>query len=176
MSILVSGIQPSGQSHFGNYLGALRQWMESQNKYQSYFFLADLHAITVPYNSADLKRDTFDLIATLLALGLDADKAVIFRQSDISAHSEMMWLLATQVSLGELYRMTQFKDKSQKGEADSSSLGLLSYPVLMAGDVFLFNANVVPVGEDQVQHLEYARTVARIMNSRFNLKLVEPKP
>lgn len=176
MDILVSGIKPSGKLHFGNYLGALRQWLDLQNKYQNYFFLADLHAITVPYEPADLKRDTFDLIATLLALGLDANKAIIFRQSDVPAHSEMMWLLATQASLGELYRMTQFKDKSAKGEADSSSLGLLSYPVLMAGDVLLYNANVVPVGEDQVQHLEYARTIARIMNSRFNLKLVEPKP
>ncbi len=176
MTTLVSGIQPSGKLHLGNYLGALQQWLDLQNKYNCYFFLADLHAITVPYEADNLRHDTFELAAQYLALGLDPEKAVIFRQSDISAHSELQWLFSTQASLGELYRMTQFKDKSVKGEAEASSLGLLAYPVLMAGDILLYGAEVVPVGEDQVQHLEFARTMARIMNSRFSLKLVEPKP
>lgn len=174
--IVISGIQPSGRLHIGNYLGALKNHVELQNsgKYQCYFFIADLHAITAPQNPKELTANTIDLAANYLAAGISPTKSVIFQQSQIPAHAELAWILNTISPIGELERMTQFKDKSAKGAANMN-MGLFDYPVLQAGDIFLYNAEFIPVGEDQLQHLELARTLARKFNSRFGKTFREPK-
>src|SRR3989344_1123901 len=173
--ILISGIQPTGPLHLGNYLGALKHFVELQNSgtYSCFFFIADLHALTEPEAAKALRKNTLDLMATYLAAGLNPKKSVLFVQSAVPAHSELAWIFETLTPLGELYRMTQFKDKSE-GEK-SVDAGLLAYPCLMAADIALYNAAYVPVGNDQLQHLELSRTIVRRFNARFGKTFVEPK-
>jgi tryptophanyl-tRNA synthetase len=173
--VLVSGTKPSGRLHLGNYLGALKNFVDLQNskEYQCYFFLADLHAITEPQNPKELKANILNLTADYIAAGLDPKRSVIFLQSLIPAHSELAWVLNTITPMGELRRMTQFKEKS--GTQENENVGLFDYPVLMAGDVFLYDANIIPVGDDQLQHLELARSLARKFNARFGKTFMEPK-
>src|SRR3989344_7463910 len=172
--VFVSGIRATGRLHIGNYLGALKQFVEIQNsgKYRCYFFIADYHALTTEHE--DLKNKILDVTASYLAAGLDQKKSIIFLQSDISEHTELAWILSTVASFGELGRMTQFKEKSE-GQKDNINLGLFGYPVLMAADVLLYDATTVPVGDDQVQHMELARTLARKFNSKFGKVFTEPK-
>ena len=171
-----SGIQPSGNLHVGNYLGALKNWVAMQDEYENYFCIVDLHALTVPQDPKVLRRKVREVAAIYLAAGLDPEKCVIFRQSRVSEHAELSWLLNCVARVGELSRMTQFKDKAQKGEADSASAGLYDYPVLMAADILLYNAHLVPVGEDQRQHLELTRTLARRFNHLYGETFVVPEP
>ena len=175
--ILVSGIQPTGKLHIGNYLGALKNFVELQNSgdYQCYFFIADLHSMTEPYEPSEKQRQILNLTADFLAAGINPKKSIIFLQSLISAHSELAWILDTITPMGELERMTQFKDKSARQEANVNA-GLFAYPVLMAADILLYGTRVVPVGDDQLQHLELTRTVARKFNTRFGgTTFMEPK-
>jgi len=175
MNILVSGIQPTGQLHLGNYLGAIKNWLELQKKYQCFFFIADLHALTTKISAAELKKQTFEIIVDLLALGLDPKKAVIFRQSDIIGHAELTWIFNCLIPVAELNRMTQFKDKS-KMQPDNINAGLLTYPVLQAADILLYKGEVVPVGEDQLQHLELSCKLARKFNHRYGQFFAEIQP
>lgn len=161
---ILSGIQPSGDLTIGNYLGALRQWVVEQEVYDCYFCVVNLHAITTYQEPAALREKTREVAALYLASGIDPDKATIFVQSHVTAHSELAWLLTCSTPIGWLYRMTQFKDKSVKQEQESISAGLLNYPILMAADILLYQANAVPVGDDQRQHLEFTRDLAQ----RFN--------
>jgi len=162
-----SGIQPSGELHIGNYLGAVQNWVRLQTEYDCLFCVVDLHAITQPYEPAELSQRTLDMARSLFAAGLDPDQCIVFVQSHVAEHSELNWLLNAHgvAPLGELERQTQFKDKSQRQE--SVSAGLLNYPVLQAADVLLYKASLVPVGEDQVQHLELMRELARRWNARY---------
>jgi tryptophanyl-tRNA synthetase len=171
-----SGIQPSGTSHLGTYLGALRNWVSLQNDYESYFCIVDLHAITVPQDPKVLRANVREMAAIFLAVGLAPERAVIFRQSRVSEHTELGWLLNCIARVGELSRMTQFKDKAQRGGAESASVGLYDYPVLQAADILLYNAHLVPVGEDQRQHLELSRTLARRFNGLYGETFVVPEP
>ena len=166
MSRIFSGIQPSGALHIGNYLGAVKNWVELQHKYESFFCIVDYHAITLPYEPADLRARTADMALSLLAAGLDPAKCKLFIQSRVPEHTELAWIFNTITPLGELERQTQFKDKSSR-EA-SVPAGILNYPVLQAADILLYHADLVPVGEDQVQHLELSREVARKWNARFD--------
>jgi len=174
--ILISGIQPSGRLHLGNYLGGLKNFVELQNsnRYQCYFFIADLHSLTENYNPQKKQDQIFNLMADYLAIGLDPKKSVIFLQSQVPAHSELAWILNTITPIGELQRMTQFKNKSEKQE-ENINVGLFDYPVLMAADILLYDAQYVPVGDDQLQHLELTRTLVRKFNSRFGETFIEPK-
>ncbi len=160
-----SGIQPSGELHIGNYLGAVQNWVRLQTQYECLFCVVDLHAITQPYDPGTLASLTFDTAVSLFAAGLDPDKCIVFVQSHVAEHTELNWLLTTVAPLGELERQTQFKDKAQRQEA--VAMGLLAYPVLQAADVLLYKASLVPVGEDQVQHLELMREIARRWNARY---------
>jgi tryptophanyl-tRNA synthetase len=171
-----SGIQPSGTSHLGTYLGALSNWVSLQNDYESYFCIVDLHAITVPQDPKVLRANVREMAAIFLAVGLAPERAVIFRQSRVSEHTELSWLLNCIARVGELSRMTQFKDKAQRGGAESASVGLYDYPVLQAADILLYNAHLVPVGEDQRQHLELSRTLARRFNGLYGETFVVPEP
>jgi len=223
--ILISGVQPSGKLHIGNYLGALKNFVDLQNseKYQCYFFIADLHALTENPDAQDLSKNIYNLIADFLAAGLDPEKSVIFSQGKVSAHNELMWILNTITPMGELGRMTQFKDKAgmsknflkmreainmtdtlfaeklkpglpldttefrkelkhgvdlfhaAEAARESSNVGLFDYPVLMAADILLYDTKVVPVGNDQDQHLEITRTLARKFNSKFGKTFIEPQ-
>lgn len=175
--VLISGIQPSGRLHLGNYLGALKHFVELQNsgKYRTYFFIADLHSMTEEYDPKEKSSQVFDLMADYLAAGLDPKRSVLFVQSDVPRHAELAWVLSTLTPMGELRRMTQFKEKSGE-DAEVSNVGLFTYPVLMAADILLYDAAFVPVGDDQDQHLELARTLARKFNKRFGETFVEPKP
>lgn len=166
MKRVVSGIKPSGDLTLGNYLGAMKRWAENQHKegYENFFFVANLHAITVKQDAEELKKRTFDIVAWLLTVGVDPNKSVIFIQSMIPAHSEICWILNNYVTMGELGKMTQFKDKSSKAGKEGQLVGLFEYPVLMAGDVLIYDADEIPVGMDQVQHVELSRTIA----ARFN--------
>ena len=170
-----SGIQPSGNLHLGNYVGALKHWVAMQDDYENYFCIVDLHAITVPQDPKVLRQKIREVAAIYLASGLDPEKCVIFRQSKVSGHAELCWLLNCVARFGELSRMTQFKDKTQKGGAESASAGLFDYPVLQAADVLLYNAHLVPVGEDQRQHLELMRTLARRFNHLYGETFVVPE-
>src|SRR5690348_12677823 len=175
MSRIFSGIQPSGELHIGNYLGAVKNWVQLQHRYECVFCVVDYHAITGQYEPADLRQRTFDMAVSLLAAGLDPDKCTLFVQSMVPEHTELAWILNTVTPLGELERQTQFKDKSSRQE--SVLAGLFNYPVLQAADVALYHAELVPVGEDQVQHLELAREIARRWNSKFEVDYFrEPKP
>jgi tryptophanyl-tRNA synthetase len=165
MPRIFSGIQPSGELHIGNWLGAVQNWVNLQRSYESLICIVDLHAITAKYDKDTLAQRTRDMAIGLLAAGIDPDQATLFVQSHVPQHSELQWLLNSVTPLGELERMTQFKDKSQKFE--SVPAGLLNYPVLMAADILLYRADLVPVGEDQVQHLELTRQIARKWNAKF---------
>ena len=165
MPRILSGIQPSGELHVGNYLGAVKNWVELQERYESIFFVADYHAITQPYDPALLRRRRREMAASLLAAGIDPAKATLFMQSDVPEHTELTWIFNSVTPLGELERQTQFKDKSQRQE--SVMVGLLTYPVLQAADILLYRADLVPVGEDQVQHLELSRVIARRWNAQY---------
>jgi tryptophanyl-tRNA synthetase len=160
-----SGIQPTGEKHFGNYSGGFRQYVATQELGDGFFCIVDLHSITVEYQPADLRERTLDLAAVLFATGLDPERSTVFLQSHVTAHAEAAWLLASVTSMGELRRMTQFKEKSDLHEFISA--GLFTYPVLMAGDILLYQTDLVPIGDDQRQHLELARDVAERFNSRF---------
>ncbi len=170
---IFSGIQPSGLLHLGNYLGAIKYWIELQNKYSCIFSIVDLHAITVPYNTEKMQERILNTAITYLAAGVDPKKSIIFVQSHLPEHSELAWLLNTVTSLGELKRMTQFKEKAAKQK--NVNAGLFNYPILMAADILLYQTNLVPVGEDQVQHVELTRTIAKRFNNRFGKVFVLPK-
>ena len=168
-----SGIQPSGNPTFGNYSGGFRQYAATQELGESFFCIVDLHAVTVEYDPADLNERTYNLFAMLIATGLDPERSTIFCQSHVTAHAEAAWLLGAVAGYGQLGRMTQFKEKSGKQEFISAAL--FSYPVLMAGDILLYNADRVPIGDDQRQHLELARDIAERFNSRFGQTFVVPE-
>lgn len=165
MGRVFSGIQPSGELHIGNWLGAVVNWVELQQKHECIFCVVDLHAITNRYEASALAERTWEMALGLLASGVDPERATLFVQSHVAEHSELQWLLTTVTPLGELERMTQFKDKAQKFE--SVPAGILAYPVLMAADILLYRADLVPVGDDQTQHLELAREIARKWNAEF---------
>jgi tryptophanyl-tRNA synthetase len=174
---ILSGVQATGKMHIGNYLGALKQFVDIQNegKLQCYFFVADLHALTVPRDPKQLRQDTLEVVAEYIAAGLDPEKSVIFIQNHVLEHAELAWVFNCITPVGELERMTQYKDKG-RAQKDSVNAGLLTYPILMAADILLYKPNFVPVGEDQVQHLELARDVARKFNKQFGKLFPEPKP
>lgn len=175
--ILISGFQPTGKLHLGNYLGVLKNLVELQNsnKYHCYFFVADYHSLTGDFNPKEKSQEVEDLILDFLAAGLSPKKSTIFVQSQISEHLELSWILNTITPFGELKRMTQFKEKAGSQKANIN-IGLFTYPVLMAADILLYDAQFVPVGEDQLQHLEFARTIARKFNHKFGRTFIEPKP
>jgi tryptophanyl-tRNA synthetase len=166
MPRVFSGIQPSGELHIGNYLGAVRNWVEVQRRYESMFCIVDYHAITIPYDPADLRVRTRDLAIGLLAAGIDPDAAILYVQSSVPEHTELAWIFNTVTAVGELERQTQFKDKASRQE--NILAGILNYPILQAADILLYLADTVPVGEDQVQHLELSREIARRWNARFS--------
>lgn len=166
MPRIFSGIQPSGDLHIGNWLGAVRNWVALQERHECFFSIVDLHAITGEHDPATLERRTLDMAIGLLAAGVDPARCIFFVQSHVPEHTELMWLLTAVTPLGELERMTQFKDKSQRME--SIPAGLLCYPILMAADILLYRAEQVPVGDDQIQHLELTRVIARRWNSQFD--------
>ena len=170
---IFSGIQPTGAKHLGNLIGGFRQYAATQEQGEAYFCIVDLHSITVDYDPADLRARTFDLAAMLFATGLDADRSTVFCQSHVTAHAEAAWLLSAVTSYGQLGRMTQFKDKGDRQEFVSA--GLFTYPVLMAGDILLYQTDIVPIGDDQRQHLELARDVAERFNARFGETFVVPR-
>ena len=170
---IFSGIQPTGQKHFGNYSGGFRQYVATQEQGEAFFCIVDLHSITVEYDPADLRERTLDLGAMLFATGLDPERSTVFVQSHVSAHAEAAWMLGSVTSFGELRRMTQFKEKSDRHEFVSA--GLFTYPALMAGDILLYQTEIVPVGDDQRQHIELARNVAERFNSRFGETFTLPK-
>lgn len=175
---ILSGMQPTNQLHLGNYLGALVNWVKLQNEADSecLYCVVDLHAITVPYERDNLTKAVREVTAAYIAAGVDPKKSVIFPQSAVAAHSQLMWLLATMAQMGKLNRMTQFKDKAGKN-AEKAGLGLYAYPVLMAADILVYNATHVPVGEDQKQHLELARDLAATFNTRYDIDhFVQPEP
>lgn len=171
--ILLSGIQPSGTLHIGNYLGAIKQWVEMQKTHHVFVMIADLHAITVPQEPKELHENALRMTKLLIACGIDPEQSVLFMQSHVPAHAELGWILNTITPLGELERMTQYKDKK---ESAGNLAGLLNYPVLMAADVLLYQTAVVPVGEDQLQHLEFTRTLANKFNNRFSETFTIPQP
>jgi tryptophanyl-tRNA synthetase len=169
MKTLFSGVQPSGIPTIGNYIGAYKQFVELQDEYDSYFCIVDQHAITVPQDRLKLRENSRALAAIYLASGLNPDKISLFIQSEVSAHAKAAWMLQCTSYIGELERMTQFKDKARKqNQRDGISVGLLTYPALMAGDILLYNADVVPVGEDQTQHIEFTRNIAERFNTKYN--------
>jgi tryptophanyl-tRNA synthetase len=168
MNRIFSGIQPTGNLHLGNYLGALRNWVALQEGAECLFCIVDLHAITVPQDPAELRAATRDVAATYIAAGIDPERCIVFNQSAVSVHAELGWILGCFTPLGWLNRMTQFKDKAGKNR-DSVGLGLYSYPVLMTADILGYQATHVPVGEDQKQHLELARDIAQAFNSRYGV-------
>ncbi len=171
---IFSGIRPTGEIHLGNYLGALKQWIKLQENNEGIYCIVDLHAITTPYNKKELRKNTLKIAASYLAVGLNPEKSTIFIQSQIKEHSELAWLLGSIVPLGELKRMTQFKDKSKKHPKHINA-GLLNYPILMAADILLYQTDAVPVGEDQKQHVEFARKIARKFNKEFGETFHLPK-
>ncbi len=168
-----SGIQPTGRKHLGNFLGAIRNYVALQDAGESIYCVVDLHAITVPFDPRHLREQVYDTAAILLAAGLDPERCILFRQSDVREHTELCWLLTSVTAYGELSRMTQFKEKSEQHRAFVTA-GLFLYPVLQAADILAYKADVVPVGEDQRQHLELARDVAQRFNSRFGETFVVP--
>jgi tryptophanyl-tRNA synthetase len=173
MTRIFSGIQPTGQKHLGNFIGAISPWVAWQEKGDGIYCIVDLHATTVTYEPEALRSGLYDLAALMIAAGLDPDRCILFRQSDVQEHAELQWLLTSVTAFGELQRMTQFKDKSAK--QDLISVGLFSYPVLMAADVLAYGAQIVPVGDDQRQHVELMRNVAQRFNTRFGEQLVVPE-
>lgn len=173
---VLSGIQPTADSyHLGNYLGAVKQWIDLQNGYDAFYFIPNLHAITVDQDPVELRTRTTSGVAQLLALGIDPEKSTIFVQSQVPQHTELAWVLTCLTGFGEASRMTQFKDKSAKRGTDRTSAGLFMYPMLMAADILLYRPQLVPVGEDQRQHLELTRTLAERFNSRFGETFIVPE-
>ena len=175
MKTVFSGIQPSGELHIGNYLGAIRNWVQLQHQHECIYCVVDYHAITGSYEPDDLRRRTSDMVISLLAAGLDPEKCTLFIQSMVPEHTELQWIFNTVTPLGELERQTQYKDKASRQE--SVLAGLLNYPVLQAADILLYRAEAVPVGEDQLQHLELSREIARRWNAKFGVDYFpEPRP
>jgi tryptophanyl-tRNA synthetase len=172
---IFSGAQPTGELHIGNYLGALKNWVALQDEYDAFYCIVNLHAITVPQDPKTLRQKTLDLARIYLAAGVDPEKSTIFIQSDVSEHAELAWTLNCIARMGELERMTQFKDKS-KGNAERSSVGLFDYPVLMVSDILLYQTDLVPVGQDQKQHLELTRDLAERFNRDFGETFAVPEP
>lgn len=173
--VIFSGIQPSGQLTLGNYLGALKNWVKLQDEFDCYFCVVDLHAITVKQEPKDLRQRTLEVLAIYIAAGIDPNKNTMFIQSHVPTHCEASWLLTCNTYMGELSRMTQYKDKSKK-YGDSIGAGLFTYPVLMAADILLYNADLVPVGQDQKQHLELARDIANRFNNAYSPTFTIPDP
>ncbi|NKS64540.1 tryptophan--tRNA ligase [Rhodococcus hoagii] len=174
---VLSGIQPTADSfHLGNFLGALQQWVPLQDDFDAFYFIPDLHAITVPQDPKELRQRTLRAVAQLLALGIDPERSTLFVQSQVPEHAELAWVLNCITGFGEASRMTQFKDKSAKQGSEHASVGLFTYPVLMAADILLYRPQRVPVGEDQRQHLELARDLAGRFNTRFGKTFVIPEP
>jgi tryptophanyl-tRNA synthetase len=167
-----SGIQPTGEPHIGNYSGGFRQYAATQERGEAYFCIVDLHAVTIAHDPDELREGTLDIAAMLFATGLDPERSTVFVQSHVPAHAEAAWLLSAVTSFGELRRMTQFKEKAE--EQEFVSAGLFGYPVLMAGDILLYQTDIVPIGEDQRQHLELARDIAERFNARFGDTFVVP--
>jgi tryptophanyl-tRNA synthetase len=181
---ILSGIQPTGQIHIGNYLGAIKHWVDFQNNNECIFFISDLHSLTIPYNPLELQKKILQTAIEHLSVGIDPEKSILFVQSQNKEHTELMWLLNTICPVGELLRMTQYKEKSQqfknlhtKNFSVGVNAGLLNYPILMASDILLYQAEAVPVGQDQKQHLELTRTLAQKFNKQFGetFKIPEPK-
>lgn len=171
--VLFSGVKPSGDLQLGNYLGAIRNWvhLQNENEGENYFSIVDLHAITVEQDPEELRRRSLEVAKLFVAAGIDPQKSALFIQSHVSAHSELAWLLNCYTHMGELNKMTQFKDKAE-GQANVS-VGLFNYPVLMAADVLLYNTTKIPVGEDQIQHVELARDIAKRVNNRYAIEIFE---
>ncbi|MCJ1672691.1 MULTISPECIES: tryptophan--tRNA ligase [unclassified Rathayibacter] len=175
--VIFSGMQPSsGSLHLGNYIGALTQWVAMQDDYDAYYCVVDLHAITVPQEPAELRERTRATAAQYIAAGIDPERSTLFIQSHVPAHAELAWILNTVTGFGEASRMTQFKDKSAKQGAEAASVGLFTYPILMAADILLYQTDAVPVGEDQRQHLELTRDLANRFNTRFGATFAMPEP
>jgi tryptophanyl-tRNA synthetase len=170
---IFSGIQPTGRKHLGNYIGAIRQYVEGQDRGEGIYCIVDLHATTVPYDAAELRERLHDTTGILIAAGLDPDRCILFRQSDVKEHTELCWLLSAVTAWGDLNRMHQFKEKSEQ-QRELVSAGLFFYPVLMAADVLAYRATTVPVGDDQRQHIELMRDIAERFNARFGDVLVVP--
>ncbi|MCG7241206.1 MULTISPECIES: tryptophan--tRNA ligase [Corynebacterium] len=177
VSRVLSGIQPTADSyHLGNYLGALKQWIDLQDGYDAFYFIPDLHAITVEQNPEELRNRTIAGAAQLIALGIDPDKSTLFVQSHVPAHTELTWVFQCLTGFGEASRMTQFKDKSAKQGSDRTSVGLFTYPILMAADILLYSPDYVPVGEDQRQHMEMTRNLAERFNNKYGETFKVPEP
>lgn len=173
---MISGIKPTGKLTLGNYIGAIKQFISYQNEYEMFIFIADLHALTLPIDPRELKKNTRDLIAIYLACGLDPKKVVLFKQSDVHEHAELGYIMTTQTIMGELSRMTQYKDKTEKyTEKGAIPTGIFVYPALMAADILLYDADYVPVGADQKQHVELTRDLAEKFNSRFSVTFKLPE-
>ncbi len=172
---IFSGAQPTGELHIGNYLGALKNWVALQDEYESFFCIVNLHAVTLPQKPEVLKQKSLDLARIYLASGINPEKSTVFIQSDVSEHAELAWILSCVARMGELERMTQFKDKG-KGNAERAGVGLFTYPILMAADILLYQTDLVPVGQDQKQHLELTRDLATRFNRDFGETFVVPEP
>ncbi len=175
MKTAFSGIQPSGELHIGNYLGAVRNWVQLQEQYHCIFCVVDYHAITQSYEPKDMRTRVFDMVTDLIACGIDPDRSILFVQSAVPEHTELCWVLNAVTPFGDLSRMTQFKDKSQR-QPDNINAGLFDYPVLQTADIILYRATAVPVGADQVQHVELSRRIARAFNRRWGKTFPEPEP
>lgn len=175
MDRMLSGIKPTGRLHLGNYIGAISQFIKYQDEFDLYIFIANEHAITVPIEAKDLRQNTRDLIALYLAAGLDPQKTTLFLQSDVPAHAKLSWVMTCMSYMGEMQRMTQYKDKTAKGETGVTA-GLFTYPCLMAADILLYDAKYVPVGIDQKQHVELTRNLAERFNNRYSETFVVPEP
>ncbi len=178
--IIFSGIAPSGNIHIGNYLGAIKNWVNLQNEYNSIFCVVDMHAITMPRDPKELRKKTLEVAKIYIASGIDPEKSTLFIQSHVPEHAELMWILNTITKTGELSRMTQFKDKAELSTGDSKALenvplGIFNYPILMVADILLYDTNLVPVGEDQLQHIEITKTLAKRFNNRFGDTFVVPE-
>jgi tryptophanyl-tRNA synthetase len=169
-----SGIQPTGTIHIGNYLGAIKQWIELQETNECVFSIVDLHAITIPYQLRELKKNVLNAAVCYLATGINPEKSILFTQSEVKEHTELAWLLNTITPIGDLFRMTQYKEKEKQFKKVACA-GLLNYPILMAADILLYKTELVPVGQDQQQHVELARTIARRFNQKFGETFPEPK-
>ena len=169
-----SGVQPTGKVTLGNYLGAIRNWQPLQEQYDCIYCVVDLHSLTVTQVPAELRKNTMELVALYIACGIDPSKSTLFIQSHVHEHAELAWILDTIAYVGELNRMTQFKDKSRK-HADNINMGLMNYPVLMASDILLYNADYIPVGKDQIQHVELTRDIAQRFNARYSDTFVVPE-
>lgn len=171
---IFSGVQPTGELHLGNYFGAIKQWVNLQANNECVFSIVDLHAMTIPYDPKEMKKNVLDTAITYIALGIDPSRSIIFVQSEVSEHAELAWMLNTIAPLGELERMTQFKDKAKTFKKNINA-GLFTYPVLQAADILLYQTDMVPVGEDQKQHVELTRTLARKFNNTFGETFKEPQ-